>query len=335
MNVLLFQLDGKVPNIALMRIAAHHKAHGDSVELRHTGTPRRELWDQPARVYASAIFEKTRPVVDRLLVEFPAAIIGGTGIDVASSLEAEGITTLEQDYSVYPNCRQSIGFTQRGCRLSCSFCVVPRKEGKWRSEQSISDIWRGGKWPRELILLDNDFFGKPPGGKAVWRDRIAEIREGGFKVSFNQGINARFLCDKMEDADEAAEALASIDYRDDSMKTKRIYTAWDNRKDEEILFQGLRRLVRYGVKPDHIMVYMLVGYWPGETMEDRLYRQAKLRAFGCRPYPMPFVRTPELVGFQRWVIGAYDKRIPWDRWERAGYEPRNLGESKTEASLAL
>lgn len=329
MKVLLFQLDGKVPNIALMRIAAHHRALGDSIELRHTGSPRRELWDAPDRVYASAIFEKTRPVVELLCREFPDAIVGGTGVDVASSLEAHGITTLAQDYSVYPRCRQSIGFTQRGCRLSCSFCVVPRKEGKMRGEQTISDIWRGGDWPRELILLDNDFFGQPE-----WRERIAEIRDGGFRVSFNQGINARFLCDRMKDSDAAAEALVSVDYRADDMKVKRIYTAWDNRKDEEILFQGLRRLVRYGVKPDHIMVYMLIGYWPGETETDRIYRQAKLRAFGCRPYPMPFVRTRELVGFQRWVIGAYDKRISWERWKQANYEPRQLGEEPAE-SLAL
>lgn len=330
MKILLFQLDGKVPNIALMRIAAHHKTAGDAVELRYGGSPCRELGDTPDRVYASAIFEKTRPVVDMLLREFPEAIVGGTGVDVASKLEDHGITTLEQDYSVYPRCRQSIGFTQRGCRLSCSFCVVPRKEGKMRGEQTIHDIWRGGSMPRELILLDNDFF-----GQTEWRQRISEIRDGGFKVSFNQGINARFLCDRMKDSEEAAEALATVDYRADDMKAKRIYTAWDNRKDEEILFQGLRRLVRHGIKPDHIMVYMLIGYWPGETESDRIYRQAKLREFGCRPYPMPFVRTPELVGFQRWVIGAYDKRIAWEKWKLANYEPRNLGEQCSDLPLLV
>jgi len=164
-----------------------------------------------------------------------------------------------------------------------------------------------------LHLLDNDFFGQPN-----WRARITEIRDGGFKVSFNQGINARFL------TDEAAEAVASVDYRDDSMQVKRIYTAWDNRKDEQRLFDGLNRLARYGVKPDHIMVYILIGYWPGETHLDRDYRRSRLREFGARPYPMPYIRTPELVGFQRWVIGAYDKRILWADWKEAGYRPERL-----------
>jgi hypothetical protein len=304
-----------------MRIAWHHRERGDAIAFRWTAIPDRELWDNPDTVYASAIFEKTLPSVERLRASFPKAIVGGTGVNIASSLENYGITTARQDYSLYPTWRQSIGFTQRGCRLKCSFCVVPKKEGSIRENQTIHDLWRGDPWPRELILLDNDFFGQPN-----WRDRIREIRDGKFKVSFNQGINARFL------TDEAAEAAASVDYRNDTMTTKRIYTAWDNKKDEDRLFAGLKRLVKYGVKPDHIMVYILVGYWPGETIEDCLYRQKKLREFGARPYPMPFIRTRELVGFQRWIIGAYDKRISWQDWKAAKYQPSNL--TPTETSLS-
>jgi hypothetical protein len=125
--------------------------------------------------------------------------------------------------------------------------------------------------------------------------------------------------------EEAAAALASVDYRDDSFKDRRIYTAWDSLPDEDKLFRGLGWLRDHGVKPDHVMVYMLIGYWPGETAADREYRRRRLREFGCRPYPMPFARTPELVGFQRWVIGSYDKRIPWEDWERARYRPEHLG----------
>lgn len=312
-KVLIFQLDGKLPNIACMRISQHHRQRGDEITFRWTGSPARELWDTPDAVYASAIFEKSRPSVETLRQNFPTAIVGGTGVDVASNLEMHSITTTRQDYSIYPRWRQSIGFTQRGCRLKCSFCVVPRKEGAMRGEQTVWDVWRGDPWPRELLLLDNDFF-----GQENWRDRIREMRDGMFKVSFSQGINARFL------TDEAAEACASVDYRDDSMKVKRVYTAWDSRKDEGRLFAGLNRLVKYGVKPDHIMVYILVGYWPGETESDRLYRAAKLRDFGARPYPMPFERTKELVGFQRWIVGAYDKRISWPVWKAADYRPENV-----------
>lgn len=316
MRVLLFQLDGRFPNLALMRISAHHKALGDDVILRIVGNPQAlELWlfDQPDIVYASAIFERSRPLADRLQQIYPRAIIGGSGWDRRFRLEHAGIQTEEKDYSLYPNFEHSIGFTQRGCRMSCKFCAVPEMEGRISAGEHVHNIWRGDPHPKNLILWDNDTF-----GNKEWRSVFQAIRDGGFKVSFNQGVNARLM------DDENAEALAGLDCRTTDFKTKRWYTAWDNRDDEEILMRGLGRLVKYGVKPDQIMVYMLIGYWPNETPADREYRRQQLREFGVRPYPMPFVRTRELVGFQRWVIGAYDKRIQWKDWAANNYRPEGL-----------
>jgi hypothetical protein len=325
-KALLLHLDGKLPNVALMRIAAHHRALGDDIEFRRaptTASVEPSLFDRHDRVYASLIFERTRPVAERLLLVRPDAVVGGTGWDVTATLEARGIVTASQDYSIYPGWTSSIGFTQRGCRLKCPFCVVPRKEGEARDHQTVADIWRGDPFPRQIILLDNDFFGGP-----AWRERVRELRAGRFKVCFSQGINARAL------DDETAEAIASLDYRADNMKERRIYTAWDNAKDEGRLFAGLEKLRAFGVLPSHIMVYMLIGYWPGETPADRDSRRRKLRDFGAVPYPMPFVRTPELVAFQRWVVGAYDKRVGWAEWWGAGGRPENLG-SRAQRALPL
>lgn len=314
LKILLCHLDGKLPNIALMRLSAHFKALGHRVELRR-GNPVRpidDMLDPPSRVYGSCIFEKSRRVANDLIAAHPGAIVGGTGYGF-QTLEDIGITTLEQDYSIYPVFQDSIGFSQRGCRLKCGFCVVPKKEGAIRDEQSIGAIWRGEPFPRNILLLDNDFF-----GQESWREKILEAREGRFKLCFSQGINARFL------NEESAAAIASIDYRDDSFSTKRIYTAWDNAKDESRLFRGLIALRDAGVKPDHIMVYMLIGYWPGETFEDVEFRRRRLREFGARPYPMPFVRTPESVGYQRFVLGAYDKRFSWHDWSANKWRPEGL-----------
>ena len=319
MIVRLLQLDGKLPNLALMAAANHHRSRGDKVEFAFTGTITAAETEPGAdRIYASLIFEKTRPIAEKLKERFPKALIGGTGWDVASKLEDHGIDSNKLDYSLYPNYKFSIGFTQRGCRLSCKFCVVPRKEGKVKEIQTIKELWRGEPYPKNLVLLDNDFFGQPH-----WTDRIREIKEGGFKVNFCQGINARML------NDESASAIASVPYYDSKFERHQIYTAWDNIGDRNRLFKGLEALVRHGVKPYHIMVYVLVGYWRGSKLaEEDFERQRELRAFGAVPYPMPFVRTKELIGFQRWCLGAYDKRVPWGEWEKAGYRPENLGWKK-------
>lgn len=77
MNVLLLQLDGVIPNLALMRIAAHHRMLGDEVTLRHDYTPR--LGDAFDKVYGSLIFKSAKPYAQAALRQYPKAILGGTG----------------------------------------------------------------------------------------------------------------------------------------------------------------------------------------------------------------------------------------------------------------
>ena len=320
--VLLYQLDGKIPNLALLRIAAHHAALGDKVELRTTGYPKPELFCDPHLVYGSAIFTRSKPAVERLRALYPHAVIGGTGVDLTTTLESNGITTKQCDYSPWHSYRHSIGFTQRGCRLTCKFCVVPSKEGKVTEENTCAEIWRGDPYPRNLVLLDNDFFGQPN-----WRQCVKEIQDGCFKVCLMQGINVRFI------NEESAEALAAMPCYDDSFKSKRIYTAWDNRGDEERVIRGLKTLFRYGVPPSRLMVYMLIGYWPNETEDDWVYRENMLRELGCMAYPMPYQRTPATVGFQRFAVSHYSKSMSWDEFKAAGY--RNPHQGKNRAQLVI
>jgi hypothetical protein len=286
------QLDGKLPNLALMRLSAWHKAQGDDVHFETT--PHRGLWEPDYDVvYGSAIFSTTAPEAAHLLNAFPGAVVGGTG--TPSKVTVEQIVPAQftgLDYTLWPTSRASLGFTQRGCRLKCAFCVVPEKEGKPQSVATIADIWRGPGYPKHIHLLDNDFFGNPE-----WRDRIEEIRSGGFKVCFNQGINVRIL------TNEIARALATIEYRDDGFQRRRLYTAWDNLGDERIFFRGVDRLEEAGVPPTHLMAYMLVGYDPAETWGAVLYRMGRMVERGIRPFPMVYGENrPDLDALQRWVI---------------------------------
>lgn len=306
MNVVrITQLDGRLPNLALMRLAAFHRARGDDIHFKRT--PYRHL-DEPAytHVYGSAIFKFSAKQVERMRLEFPAAIIGGTGTGSAATVEGIVGDSHALDYSIAPDdFDASIGFTQRGCRLKCGFCVVPTKEGKPRHENTITGIWRGDPWPKHLHLLDNDFFGGPE-----WRERIDEIRAGGFKVSFTQGINVRAM------TPEVAAAIAGIEYRDDGFGRRRLYTAWDNVKDDEVFFRGVNTLEAAGVPARHLMAYMLVGYDKRETWDRIWDRFNRMVERGIKPYPMVYDNSRrDLKRWQRWVVTGLYRKVRWEDYD--------------------
>lgn len=309
-RVRITHLDGKLPNMALMRLSSYMKHVGAQVTF--SKSVERELFEGDYDyVFGSSIFGWSANARQLFIENFPNAFMGGTGTEDATTVEEMLGTAWEDlDYSIYPYFKQSIGFTQRGCRLKCSFCVVPRKEGRIVPSNTIAGIWRGSPHPKQVILLDNDFFGHPD-----WRARCDELMEGDFEVSLNQGINVRLI------HKEGAEVLAKLKYRDDQFKVKRIYTAWDNRKDEEIFLRGIRLLTDAGIKPQNIMVYFLCGYWPGETMDDVLHRLRTMQALKLRPYPMVYNNeNKELKKFQCYVIRRYYEIIPWEE-----YDPAKVG----------
>ena len=347
-TVKLVQLDGKhFPNLALMKIAHYHRSRGDEVFLTRSAQP--ELFEPKHidRVYGSAVFRKSRPLVSELENAYPEAIIGGTGSGRPLTMTVEETLGLGEyeyehyDYSIYPDYPWSLGFTQRGCRLKCPFCVVPKKEGKPRSVNGIGDIWRP-ETKRNLLLLDNDFFGQP---QDEWQARIEEIQKGKFRVSFNQGVNVRMI------NPESAEALAKVRYFDDQFTRRRLYTAWDNLGQERIFFRGMEMLQDAGIPPKHLMVYMLIGFDEKETMDRIFHRYNLLVKAGCKPYPMVFdpidddppdnqkdephqeedpevlrLKNRRLRAFQRWVIGRYAEFLPWREYWNEDSPPKEQKE---------
>lgn len=306
MNVRLTQLDGKLPNLALMKLAHWHRTRGDRVVLTRRVFP--DLFEPKYdRVYASAIFSFTAGKIERFREQWPTATVGGTGAAGHQTVEdITGGAHEKYDYSDYPDYPFSIGFLQRGCRLKCKFCVVPAKEGKPRQSMTVSQLWRGDPHPKKLHILDNDFFGGPD-----WQRHVSDINAGKFKVCLNQGINVRLI------DDEAAAALASMEYRDDQFQQRRLYTAWDNLGDEKIFMRGIDRLENAGIPPKHVMAYMLVGFDPKETWERLLYRFSAMVERGIYPYPMVFENKRyegdkrTLKDFQRWVVTGLYRACSW------------------------
>lgn len=302
-SVRLTQIDGPLPNLALMKLAHWHRSIGDRVTVSRHVEP--DLFEpQYDIVYGSAIFKFSEPRLNRFIRNWPGAIVGGTGTGQPINVEQViGREPYEHyDYDGW-DVDYSIGFTQRGCRLKCKFCVVPTKEGKNRSVNMVAEIWRGEPWPKKLHLLDNDFFGQP---REQWKARVEEIVSGGFRVCLSQGINVRLI-----DSDAAA-ALARMEYRNADFNRRRLYTAWDNLGDERVFFKGVDLLEAAGIPAKNLMVYMLVGFDKRETWDAIWHRFNAMVARGIRPYPMVYDRSrKDLTAFQRWVNTGLYRIVPW------------------------
>ena len=128
LKIRLTHIDGKLPNLALMKLAAFHKARGDDVHFSRSPyrSPTEPAYD---RVCGSAIFSFSGKRVERFKAEFPDALVGGTH-DPTNTVTVEDIVGDHQglDYSLWPDFTASLGFTQRGCRLKCGFCLVPHRQ---------------------------------------------------------------------------------------------------------------------------------------------------------------------------------------------------------------
>lgn len=156
MKIGLIQVDGSMPNLALMKLAAFHKKRGDDVTVLDISNLSFD------RIYASKVF------------------VGGTGIDLKSELPPD-IELQVPDYEKFKT-DYSIGFTSRGCIRDCGFCIVKEKEGSIRE---CSFDWISH---HKVLLLDNNFLASPK-----WREKLEYFSRQKLKVSFNQGLDIRLI----------------------------------------------------------------------------------------------------------------------------------------------
>ena len=284
------QVDGKLPNLALMQICGFHEAMLQECEWYKGPLFAHEY----AMVYASKIFSFSR------MPELPVhSMIGGTGIDFTNALP-EAFATAEPSYSLYPDCDYHIGFSMKGCRLRCKFCCVPQKEGKPRFNSTITNLLTNPRGGNRLMLLDNDFF-----GTEFWKENLETIIELDLRVCFAQGLNIRII------TDEQATLLSQCRFQSANFNHHYVTFAWDNYRDKQRVIDGIDRCVRAGIQPKQMQFFVLIGF--DTTPEQDLERVTMLRDRGCMPYVMPFNRAdPYQAKFTRWVNHrAIFKTVEW------------------------
>lgn len=279
MKVLLLNIDGKLPNIALHKIAMWHAQQGDDV-----------LWGSPMdiydvdKVYASCIFTKNKHKVDNLLGLRPDIIAGGTGYDPLIKLPPV-IDNIQA--------RINYGFTLRGCFRKCPFCLVWQAEGMPKVVGDIYSIWdRRNKW---VVLFDNNPYAIPEHFETICHQAIDEE----LAIDWNQGMDIRILTHRIIKLLNEVKLKGGVRF------------AFDSPELEPIIREKVSLLRQY-YKRKNIFFYVLVGY--NTTFKQDLHRCKVLRELGCRPYIMRHENTPKEKQYIRlaewcnqfWTFAKYD-----------------------------
>lgn len=311
MKIGLYDADfNKFPNLALMKISAWHKAHGDEVELVFPLTK----YD---RIYVSRIFGNEYTASGNMYLRSDDIRYGGTGFAIKiengkevyeKSADADLPPEIEHiypDYSLYPTLTQNTayGFLTRGCPNNCGFCIVSKKEGrKSKKVADLSEFWRGQKY---IKLFDPNLL-----ASQERLELIKQLADSGAWVDFTQGLDARFI------TEDIAYALKSV-------KKMRVHFAFDFMKNEKEIIEGLQIYKQICTPKDRqAIVYMLVNY--NTTIDEDLRRIKLIQENGYLPdvriYRKP--TAPQILkDLQRWC----NNRIIYRSCEFMDYIPRPNG----------
>lgn len=258
MQIGIIDVDGKIPNLALMKISRYHKLKGDNVEfcnyLKHYDI-----------VYKAKVFTFTPE--DTYVINADRIIKGGTGYDIHKKLP-DYIDCLQPDYSLYPNIDKRIayGFLTRGCPNHCKWCIVPEKEGNIKPYMDVDEIAIENR--THLILMDNNILACDYG-----INQIEKIIDKKYHVDFNQALDARLV------DDEIAKLLSKIKW------INFIRFGCDTIGQIKSCIKAMSLIDKYRNYPASYLLYMIIGSDINEAYKRLSYfRNFKRVRIVAQPY---------------------------------------------------
>ena len=282
--IALVDVDGTLPNLALMKLSSYFRMQGCKVVLSRRG----ERIAGVEAAWASCIFpsESSAARLVKLRRWYGDSLTaGGSGLDVSLRLPPE-VEALPPDYSLYPELGdRAIGFLTRGCPFTCAFCVVPAKEGMPRLVSDLDALLQGRK---KLVLLDDNILAHP---RSV--ALLEEMAYRKIEVNFTQTLDLRLVTSRK------AELLRKVRCANTKF-TRRVYHFSLN--DAEGLDEVRRKydLLRFTAR-ENVEFVCMYGY--DTTLAQDVARFRFLRSlpgayvFVQRYRPLPGGPAPQVRGF--------------------------------------
>jgi len=295
-NILLLDIDSKIPNLALMKISAYHKSKGDNVLLNSS--------NNPDKVYISCIFKENKGKALGLSKMFDCeVVIGGYGVN--NNKLPNNIEQIKPDYDLY-NIDYSIGYTSRGCIRKCKFCIIPKQEGKIKNNSDPKKF--SDPKHKKILLLDNNFLASPK-----WKENLNYFIENKIRVCFNQGLDIRLI------NDENSKLLSKLKFRNRKFTHPYLYFAFDSVKYEKSVLNGIDLLLKNGIKPYKLMFYVLTNF--DSKFDDDYYRFELLLKKGVDPFIMIYNGgSTKLKNFARFVNRRIYKVSTWEYYRKTHYK---------------
>ncbi len=294
----------KYPPLGLLKLGKIEERNWNEVKL--VRGEQEVTYFQPQKIFITSLFtfawKPVHEVIEYYHNQFPNAemIVGGIYatlmpehikksfpfIKIHSGLveEAENVLPayhLLRQVDKWKDWKKSIVFTTRGCIRKCPFCVVPKIEGKMK-EPKFSILPLIHPSHNEVVIWDNNFLASP-----YAKDILIELRDGGYKADFNQGLDARLM------TEEFAGLLADI-------KSPSIHMAYDWPWEGPYIKKAIDLLAEAGYRKRNLIFYVLHNFYDekykkGDTPEDFLHRLQDLMRWGVAAYPMRYIPLDSLT----------------------------------------
>lgn len=281
MKIKLIPLGCKIPNLALMKLSAWHKKHGDQVSLDEPD-PDKIYVSSPFSYYKNFTYEHFYPNAD---IEY-----GGYGFN--NNQLPYKIEHTMPDYEIF-DCEYSMGYTTRGCTRNCTKppCIVPQCEGKLKHNSHIQEFHR--KDHKKIMLLDNNILAN----KQAFLETANYITKHNL-ILMEHGFDIRLV------DNDIAKALSNIKF------LKQIHFALDIMFDVE---NEIMLLNHNGIKSYRLMFYL----YEKDDFDDLHERFDYIISLGCDPFVMPDLKASKKVKhFARFVNRRIYKVCEWGQYKR-------------------